>query len=670
MCGISCLLGPASPELAHALKAMTEQIRHRGPDDEGYMLFGTGHPTSWYGDDTPVAVLASALPSRPAAHVSSASEPVCLGFGHRRLAIVDTTPLGHQPMSYASGRYWITYNGQVYNHIELREELQRLGHPFASHSDTEVILAAYAQWGEDCLARFNGMWALAIFDAAARTLFVARDRFGVKPLYYWAGPDGHLAIGSEIKQFAVLPGWSARLNAQRGYDFLVWNVSDHTDETLFNRVFQLLPGHSMLLNLADWPLSVGTDGRLPARAWYQLNPPAFEGSFDEAVGDFRHLMTDSVRLRLRADVPVGSCLSGGLDSSTIVCVMRRLLDEEGGLAAQVTVSACSDVASVDERAWIDLVVQRTGVQAHYVTPGLEGLFSALPALAWHQDEPFCSTSIYAQWCVFRDAAGIGLKVMLDGQGADEQLAGYHGFLGPRLASLLRRARLIELAREILALRLLGYSPLHAAKLLADMLLRGRLRQRLRHAAGKSSAWDNPWLDAARLGHRAIDSTAASGRQARSIRELSLSLLQSGGLPMLLHWEDRNSMAHGIESRVPFLDYRLVEFAVSLPDEYKLRRGLTKRVLRDSMKGILLEPVRCRRDKIGFATPEETWMRKGAPERFRAALRTAVDQSHGILTPHALTYLEDVLAGRRAFSFLPWRMISFGAWIDCFGVKPD
>jgi asparagine synthase (glutamine-hydrolysing) len=670
MCGISAIVS-AGPFPVASLKAMTAVIRHRGLDDEGYVLFGRGDPACWSGDDTPASVLESALPWRPIGHISHASGAERqVGFGHRRLSIVDMSPYGHQPMSYASGRYWITYNGEVYNHVELREELQRLGHSFVSHSDTEVILAAYAQWGADCLARFNGMWSLVIFDASAQTLFVARDRFGVKPLYYWAGPGGHLAIVSEIKQLSVLPGWAARLNAQRGYDFLVWNVTDHTDETLFDRVFQLPPGHSMLLNLANWSRSVGTDGRLPAQAWYRLNPPAFEGSFEEAARDFRQLMTDSVRLRLRADVPVGSCLSGGLDSSTIVCVMRKLLDEESDRAGQLTFSACSDVASIDEGAWIDLVVQRTGVQAHYITPSLDGLFRELPALAWHQDEPFGSTSIYAQWSVFRLAAGTGLKVMLDGQGADEQLAGYHGFLAPHLASLLRSARLIKLTREIHALRRLGYSPLHAAKLLADSLLPDQLRQRLRHAVGKSSAWDNPWLDTARLGNGPIDSTAAAGRQTGSVREFSLELLQAKSLPMLLHWEDRDSMAHGIESRVPFLDYRLVEFAISLPDDFKLSRGLTKRVLRESMKGILPEPIRRRTDKIGFATPEEVWMRKEAPQRFRAALHKAVDQSHGMLTPEAFRYFEDVLAGRRTFSFLPWRMISFGAWMNCFGVKPD
>lgn len=668
MCGITCVLSREPEPLAGLLRAMTDTVRHRGPDDEGYLLLAGSEAVICHGDDTEPAALEVPLPWRPVCHVTDVAETANLGLGHRRLSIVDPSPLGHQPMSYADGRYWIVHNGEVYNHVELREELRALGHAFVSQSDTEVILAAYAQWGATCLERFNGMWAFAILDRRARTLFVARDRFGVKPLYYHAY-RGLLAFVSEIKQLTVLPSWRARLNAQRGYDFLVWNVMDHTDETLFAGVYQVPAGHFALVPLDDPGRPMDARGRLHTQAWYRLEPPVFEGSFEDAAKEFGRLITESVRLRLRADVAVGSCLSGGLDSSTIVCLMRGLLRELGS-DRQATFSACSDVASVDERAWIDLVVRQTGVDGHQVMPTVDGLFEELPALGWHQDEPFGSTSIYAQWCVFRLAGRAGIKVMLDGQGADEQLAGYHGFVAPLLVGLLRSGRLIELSREVVALRRrLGYSPMYAAQRMADMLLPDSLRQPLRRMAGQPSASRNRWLDRARLGSATIDPVAGAGEQTGSVRAMSRSLMLARHLPMLLHWEDRSSMAHSIEARVPFLDYRLVEFSLSLPDSFKLRCGLTKRVMRAAMKGVLPEPVRRRADKIGFATPEQTWMREHTPDRFRATLRDAIVQSRGVLTPHALVVLEDVLAGRRPFSFLPWRMISFGRWMERFGVAP-
>lgn len=668
MCGISVLI--SSQSNLSGITGMNDLIRHRGPDDEGYVFFEAGTPLCLGGKDTPADAFTELTPYRLIGQVQQvALSAACqLAFGHRRLAIVDLSALGHQPMCDAQRRYWITFNGEIYNHVEIRAELELLGHQFISHSDTEVILAAYRQWGEDCLSRFNGMWAFAIYDLQEDLLFVARDRFGVKPLYYWVSPTGELAFASEIKQFTALAGWRAKVNPQRAYDFLAWGLTDHTDETMFAQVYQVAPGCCLSLKVKDYASVMTAGGRLPTRRWYQLMPQEFSGSFADAAAAFRHYLTEAVALRLRAEVPVGSCLSGGLDSSSIVCLMNRLLREKNAGALQRTFSACADIKRFDERAWIDRVVDATGVEAHYVYPAMDRLFDEVSRITWHQDEPFGSTSIYAQWHVFSSAADNGVTVMLDGQGADEQLAGYHGFFAPRLGGLFKRGRWLTMLKEMSAMdKIHGYSPLTGMKYLANAVLPEFLRDGLRRQVGKSSATP-VWLDVERLGCLPVNPFLGLGAAgADTIRDLSIAQLTSSNLQMLLHWEDRDSMAHSIESRVPFLDYRLVEFVVGLPDEYKLANGITKLILRRSMSGILPDAIRDRMNKLGFVTPEEVWVKEQATAVFRSKLASAIARSEGIIKPDALKVFDEIVAGRQPFNYMTWRLISFAEWLECFTV---
>ena len=679
MCGISGFLSPR-PIPAGTIARMNGLVRHRGPDDEGFLLFPPSRssptlpscdvqPIVCGGADTPRNNFAAGLPYSPARTIADCKEePVTLAFGHRRLAIVDLSPGGHQPMCTPDRRYWIVYNGEIYNHIELRTELESLGHRFHSHSDTEVVLAAYASWGAQCLHRFNGMWAFAIYDTQRQELFLARDRFGVKPLYYWVAPNGAFCFASEIKQFTAFPGWAALLNPNTGYDFLVWGMVDHTDQTLFSRVHQLCAGHYMHLRCGTARTRTDNEGRVESFKWYERKEDPFSGSFDDAAQAFAERFTDAVNLHMRADVAVGSCLSGGLDSSSIVCVMNRLLREQGANQLQMSFSACADDKRVDERQWIDEVVQATGVQAHYVYPELGKLFQASPSITWHQDEPFGSTSTFAQWNVFRLAAGNGVKVMLDGQGADEQLAGYHPYFGARFATLLRTGRLLRLWQENRQTkRAHGYSELRAMMYMADKLLPEIIKQPLRAYAGRTYSRP-PWLNIDALGVEPSNPLTRSGIEMNSILSMSRAQLTTNSLRMLLHWEDRSSMAHSVESRVPFLDYRLVEFVLGLPDDYKLCGGVTKRVLRAGMSGILPARIRDRMDKIGFATSEEIWMRRDAPDLFRKKMRHAVEVSKGLLDPACFDVLEDMIAGKRRFSFMPWRVINFGEWVDTFAVS--
>lgn len=660
MCGLAALLAPGGGELAPAIRAMTKIVRHRGPDDEGYVLFANDAPPLVLGGaDTPRHCFEARLPYRPTEAIDGARGAWQVALGHRRLSIVDLSAAGHQPMCSADGGVWIVYNGEIYNHVELRAELEREGVRFRTRSDTEVMLAAYQRGGEDCLARFNGMFTFVLVDWPNRRFFAARDRFGVKPLYYWISPGGWVAFASEIKQFTVLPQWRAMLNGQRAYDFLNWALFDHTEETLFDGVRQLRGGECVSASLDELP------GGLHARSWYRLAPRPLNGAAPAEA--YREALEDSVRLRLRADVPVGSCLSGGLDSSSIVCIANQLLRQANAAGLQNTFSARSTDAHLDEGRHIETVVQATGVNNVQVHPPPAALFDLMPRIAWHQDEPFGSTSIYAQWHVFALAAQHGVKVMLDGQGADEQLAGYRSFYSARLSGLLRHLRLAQLLREMAAVREQGFAASEILGYATGTLLPDVLRQPLRRLAARPSANAPEWLDLKRLGAQTGDPFSEAGAKASCVRELSISQILRTSLPMLLHWEDRDSMAHSIEARVPFLDYRLVELALALPDEAKLSDGVSKRVLREAMKGVLPEGIRTRTDKIGFATAEEQWLRRERPDDFRRALREAVEASQGVLRPAALELLEDVIAGRRPFSYLPWRMISFGTWMRRFDV---
>ena len=404
---------------------------------------------------------------------------------------------------------------------------------------------------------------------------------------------------------------------------------------------------------------------MPVRRWYDLRPAPFSGSFDDAAEECAARLTESVRLMLRADVAVGSCLSGGIDSSSIVCVMSRLLHEQDAAARQMTFSAGADVPQFDERKWIDQVVSATGVEARYVCPSLDRLMADAGEVAWYQDEPYGSTSIYAQWSVFRLAAEHGVKVMLDGQGADEAFAGYHSFFPAYFAGLVRAGRLAALWREMAeTTRMHGRRPWMSE--VVKLLLPDASQPALRAWLGASEAAP-AWLNLRILGAEARDPLAAT-RYAPSVQARSRDQLTTSNLQMLLHWEDRDSMAHSVESRVPFLDHRLVEFALGLPDDFKLAMGVTKRVLRRGMSGILPDPIRDRVDKMAFVTPEESWMRMDGGAAFRAKLGAAVDTSRGILGGESLSLLDDILGGTRPFGAVPWRLMAFGDWMKAFAVS--
>lgn len=632
MCGIAGFFAPQGQDMS-IIQDMCDVIEHRGPDDFGAKSFVVNNESQ-------------------------------VGFGHRRLSIVDLSSNGHQPMGSQNDRYWITYNGEIYNYIELREELIGLGYSFKSKTDTEVILAAYEEWGIDCQNHFNGMWAFAVYDSQEKTIFLSRDRFGIKPLYYWVSPENIFYFGSEIKQFTVLPKWKAVLNHQRAYDFLVWGVTDHTEETMFDGVFHIPAGHYFFQDLKK--LDNIALNKAPNIKWYNLPSTLTNISFEEASASLRELLKDSVNIRLRADVNVGSCLSGGLDSSAIVCLMSNILKDKKSDHLQKTFSACSNVQSVDEKKWIDLVVNHAKVDPYYTYPNRDDLFEKLDEIIWHQDEPFGSTSIFAQWEVFSLAKKNNTIVMLDGQGADEQLAGYHSFFGARLSDLLKSYKFVTFCTEAIDIHYQhGHSWLWILAQTASHTMPASIKNICRKILGRSHlrpSWLN--FDALKV------KPSNPHDDAEGVKDLAYAQMTATNLQMLLHWEDRDSMAHSIESRVPFLDYRLVENIMSLPSEYKIKGSVTKRVLRAAINGIVPNQIKDRIDKIGFATPEEVWITGETSDIFREKIQYAALNSGGIITASALNYFDDVVQGKKPFSYTIWRIINFAQWLRVFDVHVE
>lgn len=561
--------------------------------------------------------------------------------------------MGHQPMSYDDGSLWIVYNGEIYNHIELRKELVEMGMKFVSNSDTEVILAAYKVWGKECVSRFNGMWAFVLLDTKKQEVFISRDRFGVKPLYYWRSPDGHLAFASEIKAFTALPGWRSLLNEGKAYDFLVRNISDHSSETMFKNVHQIPGGCRTVLDLEDPSLGMTVE------RYYDLPESRSDCSKEEAAKGFFDRMQESVALRLRSDVVVGSCLSGGLDSSSIVVLASEIMKRDGSGGPIQTFTNCSTIEKFDEHDFAMMVAESAGASPHLTYPTAKDLVESLMDAIWYQDEPFSTTSIFAQWSVFHLAHSHGLKVMLDGQGADEYLAGYEVFFFPLLKKKLE-SNPVQFCQEMVSLwSEQGRSPYSFMKPVVKAWMR------------KSSNKDG--MDEM-VSDRIVEAKGdlpfpADLGWTKDISRFSRGQLMYTNLPKLLHWEDRNSMACSIESRVPFLDYRLVEYTLSLPDELKIDRSVTKIVLREAMKGHLPEKVRLRKDKMAFVTPEEHWF-NGEGQMLRGLIESSLEHLEDVASPKLRQKIARMQGGTDEYEPWVWRFIIFGLWMKRYDVRID
>ncbi|EWT00044.1 asparagine synthase [Intrasporangium oryzae NRRL B-24470] len=624
MCGIAGYHGLEADEAL--LRRMNGCQHHRGPDGEGIVVDG----------------------------------PV--GLAHRRLSVIDLDR-GLQPMSTSDGRYTVIYNGEVYNYRELRTELEGLGHTFVTESDTEVALEAYAEWGEQAFDRFNGMFGIAVWDRETQTLTLARDHFGIKPVYVCrvpgAGADGSDAwlFSSELRAIIESGHYDRRPNDRTIYRYLRFRVHDDGRETFFDGIERLEPGELMTISAA------GVERRLYTRLREELAElSAVQRPYDDAaVAEFRTRLVEAVRLRLRSDVPVGTSLSGGLDSSAVAVIINRLLGE-GDTASTAAVGVRQNTFSAvfpgsvnDEERYVDAVLEAcTGnVASHKVTPTPSEFKEDLLEFVRTQEEPLISSGPYAQFQVMREAAQ-HVTVLLDGQGADEMMAGYV----PHYLVYLRQLRAqgatkaaAELARSLDVLYRLG---------------RSRLRATVRRRAQ---------IPTTQLLDRAFVSAHAAERYTPEAANLKKRLIEDiyvGSLPSLLRYEDRNTMHFSLEGRVPFLDKELVRFLFSLSDEAIIREGWNKRILRDATRGLLPDSINRRRNKIGFTTPQSEWFMRLKNHFYGIFLSESFATRPYFEQTEVLHAFEGWIQGSNDVDSMTfWRLINLELWLrEFFDEKPE
>jgi len=563
MCGFAVMLRLSAEtfDSATVIERMTAVIRHRGPDDQGTFF----------------------------------SEPVAMGF--RRLAILDMSPLAHQPMTTEDGEVTLVYNGEIYNYVELRSELEALGHRFKSSGDTEVLLRAYCQWGADCVTRFNGMWAFVIHDRRAGKLFGSRDRFGIKPLYRYADRD-QVLFASEIKSIRASGLYSGGTNWRTASRYLLQGLLDDTPETFYEKIDQIAPGTAFELTL---------QGAFRQWRFWSLDELVLN-RVDDPAKDFAELFEDAVRLHMRSDVPVGVHLSGGLDSTSIICASARLRQAS---RASGPLMAFSYIApEFDESRYIADTIEQTRATLVKLQTDPMRLWGLLKEVLEFQDEPIYSMMPLVGYELMRLTAANGVKVILNGQGADETIAGYPSYFGDYWSSLLSAGRVAEAWREIgdhAAAHGGNRRPLFLRQLrrLAQSRLGGfgpyrRLARWKRRKQSMIHRWFTRQLtDQLPEEDRTAVATGLNDSLAYSVYRTPL--------PRILRVEDRNAMAHSIESRLPFLDYRLASLAFSLPLNWRMRGPWNKYVLREAMRGRIPESVRTRVDKMGFPVPANDWL---------------------------------------------------------------
>jgi asparagine synthase (glutamine-hydrolysing) len=648
MCGIAGIYHlDHNPVDTGVFRRMTGVIRHRGPDDEGFFLVNTttGLSGAFSGEDSTTEIKSEFPPLQNTLEAN-------LALGFRRLSIIDLSRLGHQPMCDSTGSVWIIFNGEIYNYLEIRSELETAGYKFISRSDTEVILNAYLHWGVQCLNRFNGMWAFALYDTRSRQLFCARDRFGVKPFYYaWDGKT--LVFASEIKQILEYGiDRSVREDVIRK-SFSIGSFLINSDSSYFEKIKILPHGHYFLL---------GPEGSLVPERYYDLSPAIFESStlsFDAACEQYRSLFTDGVKLRMRSDVEVGSTLSGGLDSSAIVSIAAGHTDRKFK-----TFSAWfKEEPRLDERKWIRMAVDKVKADDYYTSPGGEDVARDFARITWHHDYPVLTSSPVAQYYVMQLAHQNKAIVLLDGQGSDEIIGGYHHAFYRHYADLIRSFRWGQLTRE-LPVFLRGTAKGSPLSNLSKILLPVFFSEQSLYRAEAKWAF-NPFVPA-----RPSLPDSRDIRSFSSVSKLSQFLynqLMSVSVQTLLHYEDRNSMAHSIESRVPFLDYRLVELAFSLPSGYKMKGYQGKYIHRQALREMVPGEILDRKDKIGFLAPgEHFWLKNEMKGMVSDLLSSRAFMERGLYN-HAKVKgtWKRYLAGENSLGPAMWKVLALETWFKVF-----
>lgn len=605
MCGIAGIIRLNKKAVeTEEIESMLKIIKHRGPDDEGLFI----------------------------------KENV--GLGHVRLSIIDLSSAGHQPMFSNENRYTIIFNGEIYNYLELKEELKD-SYVFKTKTDTEVILAAYSKWGEACLSKFNGDFSFAIYDLEQNTFFAARDRFGIKPFYFHHNSD-HFAFASEIK--ALLPMVKNRTpNNKIIFEYLVYNRTDQSTETFFNDIFKLKHGHYVTIK----------NNEVKIKQWYNL---ASQLKYPNALTpkEFREELKKSIKLRLRSDVPVGVCLSGGLDSSTLTSIIYNDFD----IKNINTFSAVYEKGTwADESAFVDAFKDQLS-HMHSITPTAETFFEEFTDFIVSLGEPIPGVSPYAQYKVMQLAKN-NVAVTIDGQGADEMLGGYNYLYGSYFKELLMSFQWLTLIKEAI-----GYYKNNPSKEAFTYFVYYMLPPALKKYAGRktfgsvSKNFYNQYYKQSTI--------SADFYNPKTLHQFFLLHFEHK-LEHLLKWDDHNSMRFSVESRVPFLDHNLVEKSLSLPPSSVLKNGISKYILRESVKDILPSKIYDRRDKKGFETPSDLWFKTASFQKYITALLNSesfINRGYFNVEDCRNKYQKH-LEGKGNFSKDIWKWINLEVWFQKF-----
>lgn len=599
MCGIFGII-VKDPSYTHFdINALNNLAEHRGPDDEGYFHKNNVH------------------------------------LAHRRLSILDVSSSGHQPMTFLE-RYTVSFNGEIYNYIEIRNELLELGYNFQTDSDTEVILVAYHAWGRDCVKKFNGMWAFALYDSITQVLVVSRDRFGKKPFYVLENEKCY-AFASEIKQLLPLMD-SRNVNFRVAAEFVLHGKIENTNETFFKGISKLPASTVSLIDCTDF-----------SREEYLYYSLTFSGSvqalnLETATDQYSEALAESVKLRLRSDVKVGACLSGGLDSSSIVGIIGKLLPQEE-MRQFLAITAQSIESATDETEFAESVVEALGSDWLKIKPTTEEFIDLLDEVVYTQEEPFEGPSVFMQYLVMKASSGAGCKVMLDGQGGDETLLGYENYMIVVLRDLLTHFKFLEFFKTSKAMQ--GFRLSRSRLVLAAFVnVAFTWKERLRYAF-RNRLIKNP-------SKRLLYNQDSSPYSALSIFDFQKHQLMSSQLPVLLRYEDKNSMRNSVETRLPFLDYNLVNLACSIDAQHKVSQGYMKYLLRKAIEGVLPSSIVWRKTKFGFEAPTGLWL-----SRIRGEMLRCIGESK-VLNEFSIDFSK--LDNRQL-----WRCFSVAKWESVYKV---
>ena len=669
MCGISAIIINNNIKnnvinFRQEILKMNNLISHRGPDDEGYfeLVHKTNKTRFYFGDITPQDVIKNESKDKIFKHITDKdiNENSSVLLGHRRLSIIDLSISAHQPLNDINDNYTIVFNGEIYNFSELKTELISSGAKFKSDSDTEVILKMYETYGFKSFNKLKGMWSFIIFDKKKNEVICCRDRFGIKPLYYYFDKFRNLYFASEIKQFFLLKQWNASLNVDRAYDYIMFAQTDHTNETLFKNVFQCPAGHYFRYKLQNKESSFN---KLEFKKWYYLEKNLKKNkSFEQDEEKLRQLIEKSNQQHNIADVPISYTLSGGIDSTILVGERSNNYPKQ----TLSTFSIFSEDKKIDEKKWVNEIINNSNNIVNFSNiPKLQNFLDELEKIIWTLDEPPCDSTIYSEWSVYKMISSRNYKVTISGQGADEIFGGYHNYFFSYLLFLLSRFKFILFFKE-----LSKFNSIH--KYQKAYIYRGLLSKlipefvfKIKNKFIKNS---NPLFSLKKTKFYKLDKNFQREKLV-GIKNLSVFQIKSSMLPKLLRYADRLSMKHSLEVRVPYLDHDLVEFSLAIPDNKKIKNGITKYILRESCKEFLPNQIYKRLDKIGFEVASKKWItNKEQNIKLKKYTENLLDNSKNIFNENTINLIRQTMKKEIEFNDIVFRFIFFSIWMKIFKIK--